>query len=161
MYLQLHKGPLFSAVKSHVALQSTAVRPVKPLTRALSSSVSSLQPHLPTPLHQQEKVHPPPQVEARPYSEIPKTKTFLGLNVEMIKDANQMGKYFKKQGDELGSIFRVTGVPSIPEQVCVLDPKDVETAFRVGDNTYPRRFPFIDWINARKELNLPLGMFLE
>ena len=98
---------------------------------------------------------------ARPYSEIPKTKTFLGLNMGTLKDPTQVGRYMQEQGDLLGPIYRLAGLPGFPEMVCLIDPKDVETVFRVGDNAYPQRFPFPEWVEARKELKMPIGLFLE
>ena len=79
----------------------------------------------------------------------------------MMKDAYHFDKYFTQQRDELGSIFRVVGAPGFPEMLFVVDPKDIETVFRVGDISYPRRFPFTEWIQARQEKKWPLGIFLE
>ncbi len=168
---------LFSAVKSCATPMSTAGRPAAPptlltpspqrtpLIRTLSTSPSSLQPHFTPSLLQQQQQDkassPPPPVEARPYSEIPRTKTFLGLNWGMLKDPTRVAEFMREQGDELGSIFRIAGVPGLPEMVCIFDPKDVETAFRVGDSAYPRRFPIKEWTEARKELKHPTGLFLE
>lgn len=99
--------------------------------------------------------------QPRPYSEIPKTKTILGLNVEMLQNPASVDKYMIQQIQKLGYIFRITGVPGMPEMLCVSSPRDVEAAYRVGDIEYPERFPFTEWKQARKELNRPLGLFLE
>lgn len=98
---------------------------------------------------------------AQPYSKIPKNKTFLGLNFEIMKDPRKVALYMEEQARKLGNIYRFGGVPGIPEMVVVLDPKDVETAFRVGDVDYPKRFPIWEWKAARKELQKPTGLFLE
>ncbi len=170
----LVKKPLFSAVTSHVAPLSIAARPAalqtlnssKPFTKALSNSASALQPHLTSSFHQlqQDKASSSslnPQMEAaRPYSKIPRTKTFLGLNMEIMKDPVHIARYMQEQSSKLGSIYRIAGLPGLQEMVCLSDPKDVETAFRVGDVTHPRRFPIPEWVEARKELNMPIGLFL-
>jgi hypothetical protein len=59
----------------------------------------------------------------------------------------------------IGNIFRLTGAPGMPKSVCVLDPQDIETAYRIGDTDYPERFPFSEWQGVRKELNRPAGVF--
>jgi hypothetical protein len=99
--------------------------------------------------------------DAKPWNDIPKTKTTLGLNVEMMKSPLKGHKYMQRQAQELGNIFRATGVPSMPELVCVMDPHDIETVYRAGDTGYPERFPFYEWQEARKELNKPTGVFME
>ena len=85
----------------------------------------------------------------------------LGLNIDMLKNPSQMADYMERTTKELGHIFKLPGLPAMPEFVCVVDPADVETVFRTGDTDYPMRFPFQDWVRARKELNQPSGMFLE
>ena len=153
---------------SAVAIATTASQHTVKLIqhRTLSSSFLLLQPHFTPPLslhqQQQDQVSPPLSVvDARPYSEIPKSKTFLGLNMQLLKDPTQMGKFIREQGNELGPIFRLTGVPGMPEMLCVLDTKDLEVVFRVGDNSYPRRLRNPERVEIRKELNQPLGIFLE
>lgn len=78
-----------------------------------------------------------------------------------MKNPFKSNEYLEGQARKLGHIFRVTGAPGMPEMVCVLNPLDVETTYRVGDTDYPQRFPFNEWKEARKELNKPRGMFLE
>ncbi len=98
---------------------------------------------------------------ARPFSEIPKTKTVLGLNIEAMRDPLGMPLYVEKQFRTLGPIFHLVGLPSLPKMVFVVDPDDTERVFRTGDLGYPKRIGVEEWIQARKELNLPFGMFLE
>ena len=135
-----------------------------------SASSRLLQPHLTTSSLQQQQQHEDkaslspqnPELDtARPYSEIPKTKTFLGLNLDVLRNPAQVGPYMREQADTLGPIFRLAGVPGIPEMVALMDVDDVERAFRAGDSGYPSRFPFTLWIESRKELRQPLGLFLE
>ena len=96
----------------------------------------------------------------RPFSEIPKTKTTLGLNLEIMRDPSNVADHLTKAAHELGHIFRVVGTPGLPPMVCVVDPEDVATVFRVGDKDYPQRFRFEVWERARNELDIPFGMFL-
>ena len=96
----------------------------------------------------------------RPYSEIPATKTTFGLNMELLKDPKKMPEYMEKQTKLHGSIYRLTGAPGLSELVCVTDPRDAETVFRMGDISTPMRFPFDEWKQARKELKKPMGLFL-
>ena len=160
------KRSLISAVKSHVVPLSIAARPAAPtaselFTRAVSSSASSVQPNLTSAFHQLEKTSSPLTVEAaKSYNEIPKTKTVLGLNMDILRKPTQLAQYMQEQGNQLGPIFRVTGTPGLPEMLCLIDPRDVETVFRVGDGGYPRRFPIPEWVEARKELKKPIGLFL-
>ena len=97
----------------------------------------------------------------RPYSEIPATKTTFGLNMEVLKDGPQkMPEYMEKQTKLHGNIYRLTGAPGMSAVVCVTDPRDAETVFRVGDHDIPKRFPLDEWKIARKELKQPIGLFL-
>lgn len=72
-----------------------------------------------------------------------------------------MPQILKKQTDTLGKIFKESGIPGLPPMVFIFDPHDIEKVFRAGDISYPRRFPIDEWVEVRKELNLPKGMFLE
>ena len=96
----------------------------------------------------------------RPYSEMPKTKTVLGLNLDVLKDSSNLVGNMEKNFRELGRIFKLTGVPGLSTMVCVVDPEDVEKVFRVGDKGYPERYSIWEWKEARKEANAPFGMFL-
>ena len=135
-------------------------------TRATRGLVSSPYPHSSTslPHHQQQSSTSESSGQsaetARPFSEIPKTKTTLGLNLEMMRDPSRVADYFTKAAHELGHIFRITGTPGLPPMLCVVDPEDVATVFRVGDKDYPQRFRFEVWERARNELDIPFGMFL-
>ena len=125
-------------------------------TRGLASSPSPA-------LHQQQTSpsEPSQSVEtARPYSEIPKTKTTFGLNLELMRDPTKFADVLTRVASELGHIFRIVGVPGMPPMVCVLDPKDVEAVYRVGDSDYPERLRFESWEKAREELGIPFPMFL-
>lgn len=135
--------------------------------RELTTSSSPALPHSSYPLQQHEQQNPPPASDpsqsaetARPYDEIPKTKTTLGLNLDMLRDLSNASNYMKKTARELGHIFKLVGAPGLPPMVCVVDPKDVETVFRVGDAGYPERFLIEVWRDARKEINAPIGMFM-
>lgn len=96
----------------------------------------------------------------RPYSEIPSTKTTLGLNMDLVKDPKNMPKYMEKQTRLHGNIYRLTGAPGMPELLCVTDPRDAETVFRAGDTDIPKRFSMEEWKLVRKELKKPTGLFL-
>jgi len=101
-----------------------------------------------------------PEPPSKPYSAIPKVKTTFGLNMDMLREPYKAADYFERSFRELGFIFKVDGVPGLPEMVCLADPNDIEKVYRIGDADYPVRFQFADWIEARKELNKPIGMFL-
>ena len=98
---------------------------------------------------------------ARPYEGIPKTKFFLGLNWELMRDPKFLVDYLEKQVRTYGNIFRDKGGPGLPELLFIIDPKDVELVYRAGDRGYPMRFPITEWNQSRDELKLPYGMFLE
>ena len=133
-------------------------------TRATRGLVSSPYPHSSTSLpHCQQQSSTSESSgqsaeTARPFSEIPKTKTTLGLNLEVMRDPSRVADYLTKAARELGHIFRVVGIPSLPPMLCVLDPEDVATVFRVVDKDYPQRFRFKVWERAWNELEIPLGM---
>ena len=63
---------------------------------------------------------------------MPKTKTVLGLNLDVLKDSSNLVGNMEKNFRELGRIFKLTGVPGLSTMVCVVDPEDVEKVFRVG-----------------------------
>ena len=123
-----------------------ATRPA--IIRTLSSSTSSAKSHS-------------SKYDAKPWSEIPKTRTTLGLNTKLMKNPFKMIEYLQEQNKSLGPVFRLTGTPGMPETVCAMNPEDVESVYRAGDTSYPQGFPFDLWKDARKELNQPLGMFFE
>ena len=97
----------------------------------------------------------------RPFSEIPKTKTVLGLNLEVMKDPYRVTDYVEKMVHELGHIFIITGTPGLPSVLTVVDPKDIEKVYRLGDQDYPKRFPFDMWKQIREDRKVPYGIFLE
>ena len=97
----------------------------------------------------------------RPYCKVPRTRTALGLNLDMFKDPFKSSQYMVEQVRLLGPIFKVTGLPGCPEMVVTVSPQDVETVYRNGDTHYPEKFSFREWKQALEELNRPLGLFLE
>ena len=102
-----------------------------------------------------------PTATPRPFSDIPKTKTTLGLNIHLITKPSQLVDYLEKSCRELGFIFKLAGTPGLPESVCVVDPKDVETVYRNGDMHYPQRQEIPDFKRALKELDKPIGLFFQ
>ena len=148
-------NPLGPAIGARVVAPSATPS----IIRALSSSTPSALPQTNGTLNQEPATRP--LQDAKPWSQVPKTKTTLGMNLELMKNPNKVYDYFQKQAEKLGYIFRLTGTPGLPEMVVVVNPKDVEAVFRVGDSDSPRRFPFYEWEEARKELKKPNGMFLE
>lgn len=143
---------------------SSSALPSKLFTKTVSSSAASFKPYLTSVLPQKHQEKSPASFEVegnpKPYSEIPKTKTFLGLNMDTLKHPTQIAQYIHEQATQLGPIYRLTGIPGLQEMVCLTDPKDVETVYRVGDGTHPRRFPIPEWVDARNELKKPIGLFL-
>ena len=132
-------------------------------SRWLSITPLSASPQSSYPKNQQHKEQPSSANTSdtpRPYNEIPKTNTVLGLNLDVLKDSSNLVGNMEKSFHELGHIFKLAGIPGLPTMVCVVDPEDVEKAFRVGDKGYPERFSIWEWKEARKEANAPLGMFL-
>lgn len=97
----------------------------------------------------------------RPYSEIPTPKTFLSVSWDLIRDPKRLADNLEKRTKVLGKIFKEKGIPSLPEMVFILDPKDVEKVYRTGDRGYPSRVTISEWIQVHAELKLPIGMFLE
>ena len=102
-----------------------------------------------------------PQTGYKSYDDIPKTKTTLGLNVDLLKQPSQLADYMEKSARKLGPIFKLSGMPGLPEMLCVVDPKDVETVYRVGDKDYPKRMEFPDIKRAFEELDQPIGLFFQ
>ena len=137
----------------------SATRPA--IIRTLSSSIPSAKSHSSKNLNQEQLATNMPPYDAKPWSEIPKTKTTLGLNTKLMKNPFKMMEYLQEQNKSLGPVFRLTGTPGMPETVCAMNPEDVESVYRAGDTSYPQGFPFDLWKDARKELNQPLGMFFE
>ena len=145
-------------------------RPIEqsPTTKALSTSPCLTWPHsTPSVFRSQESAPPSPkevghkEEPPRPYNEIPFIKNFLGLNLEMMKDPYHMVEHTIKIALQHGYIFKMSGPPSMPAFLFVIDPKDVEKVFRVVDAGYPKRFPINEWMQVREELKIPFGMFLE
>ena len=124
------------------------------------SSRTPLQEHA-TPISLRPQAAAAATALPRPYSEIPKTKTVLGLNFDMLMDPHNAVNYMERQTRRLGHIFRLTGTPGVGEMVCVVEPQDVETVYRLGDAHYPERYPFLEWRQARNERNRSKGLFLE
>ena len=136
---------------------SLAGRAIRSATPAIiRTSTSSAKSHSSKDHLNQEQL-----ANAKPWSEIPKTKTTLGVNTELMKNPFKMIEYLQEQNKSLGPVFRLTGTPGMPETVCAMNLEDVESVYRAGDTSYPRGFLFAMLIDARKELNQPLGMIFE
>ena len=136
--------------------------------KGLGSSPSLTLPHSSSSLqqHQQQTPsssgtsEPPPQSleTARPYSDIPKINA-LRLRMKLVRDSSNSANDLRVAVDELGSVFNLS-MPGFPPIVCVVDPKDIETVFRAGDNDHPERMQVVEWIRSRRETNSPLGLVM-
>ena len=114
----------------------------------LSTSMSEVGPD-------QELLH------ARPYNEVPRPKNFLNVNWDVVKNPLGLADHMEKRVKSYGKIYKEKGFPGLPELLFIVDPKDIEKVFRAGDKEYPQRFQLPEWTQARDELHLPYGMFLE
>ena len=159
------------AARFHFQTTFACARCLRP-TRLLSINASSFHSQFSFSFHRSFSTTSSPDLQnkkktdsdnkpARPYEEIPKTKYFLGVNWEIMKKPYGLVDYLEKQVRTHGKIFRDKGGPGVPEVVYIVDPKDVELVYRAGDSGYPMRFPMTAWSQARDELKLPYGMFLE
>ena len=102
-----------------------------------------------------------PPAATIPYKKIPKTKCFLGINWELIRNPYSLVEYLEKQVKVYGKIFRDQAVPFVPAYLYIFDPKDVEVVFRMGDKGHPKRYPMKIWKDVCDELKLPHGLFLK
>ena len=164
----LSLGAIQSSRMSHLCssfpptpLHGTAQRPFKALQCILYSTT-------PQP---QSKDHPtdhalsPSDADfatAKPFDAIPSPKRIplIGMSSDFMKfSPSQAVQLVHKRVEKLGRIYREKLVPGLPEFLFVLDPEDVAKVFR-ADGRHPRRFPISEWTDIRKELNLPIGLFL-
>ena len=99
---------------------------------------------------------------AKPFSAIPSPKRIplIGMSRDFMKQSpTESVRNVRQRVEELGKIYREKLVPGLPEFVFVLDPEDVAKVFR-ADGRHPQRFPISEWTTVRKELNIPIGLFL-
>lgn len=99
---------------------------------------------------------------AKPFSAIPTPKRIplIGMSRDFMKfSPAETVRNVRQRVEELGKIYREKLVPGLPEFVFVLDPEDVAKVFR-ADGRHPQRFPISEWTTVRKELNIPIGLFL-
>ena len=99
---------------------------------------------------------------AKPFDAIPSPKKIplIGVSRDIMKlSPSQTVHAIKRRVNELGKIFREKMFPGLPEFVFVLDPEDVAKVFR-ADGRHPRRFPIKEWTDVKRELNIPIGLFL-
>lgn len=107
--------PKWPASRSPVTVRRllicTPKLPPLSLTSSRTLSSSQLSPN------QQGQVASPtatkPEKAPRAYSEIPKCKTILGLNLAMMKDPSRLVDYMEQQVRELGFIFKLVGAPGL------------------------------------------------
>ena len=99
---------------------------------------------------------------AKPFSAIPSPKRIplIGMSRDFMKfSPAETVRNVHQRVEELGKIYREKVIPGLPEFVFVLDPEDVAKVFR-ADGRHPRRFPISEWTTVKKELNIPIGLFL-
>ena len=99
---------------------------------------------------------------AKPFSAIPSPKRIplIGMSSDFLKlSPSNLVQLVYKRVEKLGKIYREKSIPGLPEFLFVLDPEDVAKVFR-ADGRHPRRFPISEWTDVRKELNIPIGLFL-
>ena len=79
---------------------------------------------------------------ARPFRDIPGPKglPFIGTSLEYAKSSNKyrMTRVMEQRVAKYGMIYREKIVPTLPEQVVIYNPQDVETVFR-ADGPWPNR----------------------
>ena len=147
---------------SWIALHRTTQRPL-----ALQCMLYSATPHP----HLQPQDHPadhtpsPSDVDfatAKPFSAIPSPKRIplIGMSSDFMKFSPSKAVHSVNQRvEKLGKIYREKLFPGLPEFLFVLDPEDVAKVFR-ADGRHPRRFTISEWTDTKKELNIPVGLFL-
>ena len=65
---------------------------------------------------------------------------------------------WEKRFRKYGKIYRYK-FPSMPDSVVVHEPGDIEKMFRV-EGKYPSRSPLVAFVEARKDMNMKLGLVL-
>lgn len=99
---------------------------------------------------------------AKPFSAIPSPKRIplIGMSSDFMNFSPSNAVHLVHQRvEKLGKIYREKLFPGLPEFLFVLDPEDVAKVYR-ADGKHPRRFPISEWTDVRKELNIPIGLFL-
>ena len=135
----------------------------------LSSVLNTSTPQPQTFSNTTDQHHTPPDsgtevdyASAKPFDAIPSPKRIplIGISRDFTKfSPSKISFFVRERVEQLGKLYREKMVPGAPEFLFVLDPDDVAKVFR-ADGRHPRRFPFTDWIDIRKELNVPNGLFL-
>ena len=153
---------------SGITAHGTTQRPLA-LHQCMSYSVATPQPQPQQQPKDESADHTPNPSEmaadfatAKPFSAIPSPKRIplIGMSRDFMKfTPSQTVRAVYQRVEELGKLYREKLVPGMPEFVFVLDPEDVAKVFR-ADGKYPRRFPITEWTDVKKELNLPIGLFL-
>ena len=151
---------LYSPFLQTLPLQSTAQRPL-----VLQSLWYSATPQPQPKSHPTDHALSPSDTDfatAKPFDAIPSPKRIplIGMSSDFMKfSPSQAVQLVHKRVEKFGRIYREKFVPGLPEFLFVLDPEDVAKVFR-ADGRHPRRFPISEWTDIRKELNLPIGLFL-
>ena len=152
---------------SGIVAHRTAQRPGLSLQCMLYSATPQPQPQPNNEDHPTDQAPSPSDITvdfatAKPFSAIPSPKRIplIGMSRDFMKvSTSDLVQAVYRRVEELGKIYREKLFPGLPEFVFVLDPEDVAKVFR-ADGRYPRRFPLPEWIDVRKELNIPIGLFL-
>ena len=76
----------------------------------------------------------------KPFQDIPKPKGYplIGTALDYRNDKYTFHRVIEKRLAKFGPIYREKMFPGLPEQVVVVDPKDVEAVFR-SDSEWPMR----------------------
>ena len=98
----------------------------------------------------------------KPYKEIPGPWKIplLQITPELLRsDPFKSIQLMSELQKKYGSFFKARFSPTVPEFVMAFDPKDAAKVFR-NDGKYPKRFSVDVWIETRKALGVPVGLFL-
>ena len=135
----------------------TFVRPI-----AVSSGLSRTQPKSANPPNSTQTNEESDNTPVKPFEDIPGPWKIplLQLTPELLRsDPFKSIQMMMELQKKYGSFFKAKFSPTIPEFVLVFDPKDVAKVFR-NDGKYPMRFPVDVWVESRKALGIPIGLFL-
>ena len=84
----------------------------------------------------------------------------MGFSYDFLNfSPSKIDKLVQERIKQYGMLYREKFAPGLPEFLFVLDPEDVAKVFR-ADGKHPMRFPITEWTDVRKEVNIPLGLFL-
>ena len=154
------EGVLHRGVALHPLSSSQATTP---RWLVQSSAPFSAQPERVQNTAEEPKPSSDPSYEdAKPFEAIPAPKRIplLGFSWDFLNfSPTKIDKLVKERIQMCGMLYREKFVPGLPEFLFVLDPEDVAKVFR-ADGKHPMRFPITEWRDVRKELNIPLGLFL-